>query len=173
MLDRNFRRSVFDYSKSLLTAPPFGTFNAAFNVYYNLKSQYRNPAFEPVRPYVFMIDHNVEPTISRVPLVIVEVTGFGKTPYEMGNRGGHIASVDLNIFGDTRGTRDDLTTLFRDYFGLSFTVYDYTTAGSPAIDFAELLDEPIAVGISLGEDVDAEGSLMNFNVTSFDCLLKT
>lgn len=173
MLDRNFRRSVFDYTKSLLTAPPAGTFGSAFNVYTNLKSQYRNIDFEPVRPFVFMMDSNIEPTVSRVPLVIVEVTGFGKTPYELGNRNGHLASVDLNVFGDTRGARDDLTTLFRDYFGLTFTVYDYTTSGSPAIDTAELLDEPIATNVSLGEDVAEDSTLMNFCVISFECILKT
>lgn len=173
MLDRNLRRSLFDYCQDLIKYPPSGTFTTGFNVYTAIKSQYRNPAFVPVRPYVFMVDRNLEPTTSRVPLIIVEISGIAKAPYELGNRTGHIGTADLNIFGDTRGTRDDLIGFYRDNFGLTFQVYDYTTAGSPAFDTAELLDEPTSVLVSTGEEVEFEGSLYNFGVVSFDFLTRT
>lgn len=172
MLDRNLRRSIFDYCQNMLLYPPIGTFTNSFNVYTGIKSQYRNKAFVPVRPFVFMIDRNLEPTTSRVPLIIVEVSGIAKTPFELGNRTGHIATVDLNIFGDTRGLRDDLIGYFRDNIGLTIDIFDYTSAGSPAIDSAELIDEPTSVLVSTGEEAELEGSLYNFGVVSFEILTK-
>lgn len=172
MIDRNLRRSLFDYCKSLLLTPPSGTFNANFNVYTAIRDQYRNTSFVPTRPFVFMVDRNIEPTTSRVPLIVIEVEGLAKAAFELGNRNGHLASVNINIFGDTRGMRDDLTSLYRDYFGLTFPILDYTTSGSPSLGYAELLDEPTSVQVSVGEDVAEEGSLYNFNVVSFDIVTK-
>lgn len=171
MLDRNLRRSFFDYCQGLLTSPPTGTFTSAWNVYQHDKFVMVNHV--PVWPYVYMVDRSVEPRGNRVPLVIIEMGGIQKAPFELGNRNGHIFSADINIFGNDSATRDDLATLFRDYFGLTFAIKDFTTAGSPTIDTATLLDEPYLTPISLGEEVGLEGSLWNFSVVTIEAQTTT
>jgi hypothetical protein len=126
--------------------------------------------FVPVRPFLYMVDRYIEPTVDKVPLIVVEIDTVAKMSHEVGNRNGHIAACALNIFGDTRGSRDDLSSFLRDQFALTFSILDYGTAGSPVIDTAFLLDEPSVTTISLGEDVGKEGSLWNFNVMGFDII---
>jgi len=129
--------------------------------------------FVPVRPFIYMVDRYIEPVADKVPLIVVEIDTVAKMSHEVGNRNGHIAACALNIFGDTRGSRDDISSYLRDQFGLTFSIKDYGTAGSPVLDTAFLLDEPSVSTISLGEDVGKEGSLWNFNVMSFEILSLT
>jgi hypothetical protein len=169
--DRNLRRSLFDYARGLLASPPANTFANAWNVYEH--DQMVSTTFVPTRPFVYLVDRYIEPVVDKVPLIVVEIDTVAKMPHEVGNRNGHVAACALDIFGDTRGSRDDLSSFLRDQFGLTFPIMDYGTSGSPVIDTAFLLDEPSVTTLSLGEDVGKEGSLWNFNVMSFDILSLT
>jgi hypothetical protein len=171
---RKVRRSLYDQVVTLLQAPPAGTFNAPWNTLTeaNMAQSTVDPTVTPGWPFIFVVDRNIRPKIGRLPLVVVGVTPNTRTHYELGSRNGHVLTMELDIFGNNRGNRDDLASFFQDNWPLMVNIKNYDAAGSPVIDTFEMLGEPDNVTVSLRDEAAKEGTLYNFNIVSVDGLTK-
>jgi hypothetical protein len=175
--NRNIRISIKEHVKSALEDPGVGG-PSAYNVYGENSLPQRNTSFVPVFPYVFLIDSNVEPTKSDLPLIVVEVNPIIRRTTELG-RQARSGELNLHIFGRSRGERDDLASYLQDWLttsgsGHTLSIKDYTAgAGQPVVDTGKF--GPVAVWsvLPIPEWQREEASLTNYNVVSTEVMFKT
>lgn len=145
--DRNIRKSIMARVRAMLVDPPTGSELNPYTVYNELdllaiSKSGKTPA---VRPYAFLLDAYMTPKAPLLPMVVVEVPLISQRPYELGNRKGRSTDAMVHCFGRRRGERDDLASLFCDYWGATFPIYQYVSgAGADVATFlenAELTDE--------------------------------
>lgn len=175
--NRNIRISIREHIKDALENPGVGG-PRPYNVYGENNLPQRNPSFDPQFPYVFLIDSNIEPTKSDLPLIVVELNPIRKGTVELGRRA-RAADLNLHIFGRTRGERDDLASYFQDWLttsGSGHTPYvrDYTAgAGQPIVDTGMFGEVDVWSVLPIPEWQREEASLTNHNVVSTEIRFKT
>lgn len=178
--DRNIRKSVMARLRALFKAPPAASGFAPFGVYSedDLIAVNRGASL-PNRPFVFLLDSYVRPKPPALPLVVVDVTVIHQTPYELGNRSGRWTDVTVHNFGRQRGERDDCASLVADYFGSTFSIYQYTSgsSGDTAVflENAELMPDIVLEEQrrALSPDERREGTLDLWMTVSFRFHTKT
>ena len=174
--NRNIRISVKEHIKSALENPGVGG-PGAYNVYGENSLPQRNPSSAPEFPFVFLIDSNIEPTKSDLPLIVVEISPIVRGTVELGRQARN-AELNLHIFGRNRGERDDLASYLQDWLttsgsGHTLSVRDYTAGvGQPEIDVGML--GPVAVWsvMPVPEWQREEASLTNHNIVSTEVRFK-
>lgn len=165
--NRAIRKSVYDYVVTQFEAPPSDTGWTAWNVYdeSNLKDKNLNP----VSPYIYIIDANVAPTQTTLPLIIIEVSHLTQ-PHQLGDTRGRLNLAHLHVFGKNRGERDDIATMLQDVFSEdTFPIYNYYyQQGTMAIsEKAHVVGSVDVIPRTVGEYETHEESLLNWNVVRF------
>lgn len=175
--NRALRLSLYNFVADLFKTPPTATGWGDFNVYgENSLRQYRDENFEPVQPFVFIVDSNLAPTQTELPMVIVETTTFSR-PYQLGDTQGRLSTANLHVFGKNRGQRDDFASMLQDVFAgnmttvsavVPFPVYNYISSGSSVLVETALIDPGISVKTqTVGGLEQIEASTANWNIVSF------
>ena len=139
--NRNIRVSIKEHVKTAFEVPGIGGLNA-YNVYGENNLPQNNPAFIPQRPYLYIVDSNIQPTRLDLPLLILEVSPFVGDVVEIG-RAARQAELNVHVFGRNRGERDDLASYLQDYLmtsgsGNRIVVRDYGVTGTPQLDTGEV-----------------------------------
>lgn len=172
---RVVNRSIRDNVASHFSSPPAEMgWSQSFNVY-DL-DELGNADFSPTRPFVFVIDAFVEPTISRVPMVIVNPIYDFKS-FQLGARSGGAIELELHCFGKTKAERDDLATVLANVYDGRTTkarnIPIQTAMGNIAqTGVAEIATEPRVWWPTRGDILAAEGTLRNWAVVAFDLRIK-
>jgi hypothetical protein len=140
-LNRSIRVSIKEHVKTAFELPISGGMNA-FNVYGENNLPQNNPSFSPTRPYLYIVDSNIQPTLLDLPLIVLELTPFVKDVFELG-RASRKAELNAHVYGRNRGERDDIASYLQDYLttpgsGNIVIVKDYGTAGTPELDRGEV-----------------------------------
>lgn len=175
--NRNIRISVKEHIKAALETPGVGG-PAAYNVYGENNLPQRNTSFEPVFPYVFLIDSNIEPTKSDLPLIVVDVNPIRRSTTELGRQARN-AELYLHIYGKTRGERDDLASYMQDWLttsgsGHTLSVKDYTAgAGQAQVDVGMFGPVEVWSVLPVPEWQREEASLTNHNIVNTGIRFKT
>ena len=170
--NRNIRISVKEHIKAALETPGVGG-PSAYNVYGENNLPQRNTSFVPTFPYVFLIDSNIEPTKSDLPLIIVEVNPISRSTSELG-RQARTADLSLHVYGRTRSERDDLASYLQDWLttsgsGHTLSIKDYTAgAGQPEVDVGMFGPVDVWSVLPVPEWQREEASLTNHNVINTD-----
>ena len=97
----------------------------------------------PVDPYIFFTDEFVQPQKTTLPLAVLEINRVEGNAFELGNRAGREFDVDLHVFGQTRGQREDIASYIQDAFPHGVTIYNYTSgsAGASTLGKIEMIDD--------------------------------
>lgn len=177
-LPRNIERSMIrKLTESFTTSPndpvtglPY--LARAWNVYD--EDDFRDDAFTPVEPYLFILASRVPPRQTRLPLAILDLADLTNAAFEIGNRRGAYQVCALNVFARNRGERADLAGFVRqvltDYPAL--TLYDYTPATATVLYTTTI--EGVAVRpMSIAADLGIEGALNNWAEISWEFQLRT
>jgi hypothetical protein len=122
-LSRSVEHSVLDHVSGLFTSPP-DTLLGAWNVYG--EDEFVNPLFAPTAPFVWILDADVRPTPSRLPLILIEREPYVGLPFELGTEAGTIWAFRVDIFGRNRGERGDLAHYVYQHL-VRLGLYDYAT----------------------------------------------
>ena len=175
LMNRCIRKSLYNFIVDLFTNPASGTEWAPFNVYSeNQLRQMRSGNFNPVSPFVFVVDSNIAPTQQELPLIVVETTTMTRT-YELGNVKGRLVRANLHVFGQNRGVRDDFANYLQDVMAGSMDgaaraipIYNYHSSGSSTLlEYGQVIGEVAVVDMNLGGAVKAESSLSNWSMVTF------
>lgn len=152
--NRALRLSLYNFVADLFRTPPADTGWGNFNVYgENSLRQYRDENFEPVQPFVFIVDSNVAPTQTELPMIIIETSTLAR-PYQLGDTQGRLSGANLHVFGKNRGQRDDMSSMLQDVFAknmqtvgsvIPFPVYDYISSGSSVLVETAHIDAGVSV----------------------------
>jgi len=168
--NRNIRVSIKEHVKTAFETPGIGGLSA-FNVYGENNLPQVNPSFTPERPYLFLVDSNIQPTVLDLPLIVLEISPIVSSVTELG-RTSRQAELNAHVYGRNRGERDDLASYLQDYLvtsgsGNKVTVRDYGTSGTPVLDIGEV-QVPVGVwAISrVPEFVRDEASVSNENIVN-------
>lgn len=172
---RVVRTSVLDHVRDQFTNPPASMgWSRPFNVYGI--QQMMDESHVPVEPYIYIIAAHAEPTMSRLPLVILDPT-LKIEPYQLGARGGAILNVVLLCWGRTRGERDEIATCLSNVYGqrtekltripIWTSLADTTPAGYAEIATPVTISFPTA-----GSVLSAEGTLRNWTMVTFSMRIK-
>lgn len=174
--NRCIRLSLYNYVADLFRTPPSDTNWTAFNVYSgNQLRQYRDGNFSPVQPYIYIVDSNVAPAKTELPLIIVATSTLAR-PFQLGDSNGRLSAAQLHVFGKNRGQRDDMASMLQDVFAgnmttsgsAPFPVYDYISSGSSV--FVETAHIEPGIGVetpTVGGLEQHESSTANWNTVSF------
>lgn len=163
-LDQSVRKTVVD----LFTSPPSNTLLTAWNVYD--EDQFRDDAFHPVMPYVFLLEKRARPKQTRLPLIILERGLVGYAPFELGTQNGSSDVYNLHVFGRNRGERSDLAAFLFDSLK-RIDLYDFDT-DPPTLKYTVSIEAKFAVPQDVREDVGLEGALLNFESVAFQLATK-
>ena len=172
--NRNIRVSVKEHVKTAFETPGVGGMSA-FNVYGENNLPQVNPTFSPVRPYLYIVDSNIEPTKLDLPLLILDVGPIGIGPIELGHSA-RDAELNVHVYGRNRGERDDLASYLQDYLATSgsgnrIAVNDYGATGTPNLDTGEIqLPVLVVPNNSIPEFQRDEASVTNENIVN--CLIR-
>jgi len=79
-------------------------------------------------PFIYIVDSNILPVATKLPLLVIEIQRYRKQSFEIGNRSGREVRAFINVFGRTRADRDDIAGFIADYFGNSLSIKTYTQA---------------------------------------------
>lgn len=176
--NRAIRRSLYDFTVSLFETPPPDTGWGAYNVYSEsqLRQARREKAFEPVEPYIYIVDAFVEPAQTELPLIVIEMSNMTDT-YQLGDTQGRFNVARLHVFGKNRGQRDDFASMLQDVFAGNmvtsgsvppFPIYDYPSGGSTVfVETAHIGPGVSANPIGVAGDEAFESSTLNWNEVSF------
>jgi len=136
---REIRLSVRDRLSDMFIAPDANTNLSAFNVY--TEAQFRAVqlgTFTPTFPYIYLLDSFIPPVAQRVdqqqPHIVIEVSRYEVGPYQMGDRMGRNVDLMINVFGRSRGERDDIGAFIADYFGSGLSIKIYSSANTPGTE---------------------------------------
>ncbi len=163
LLFRNVERSVRDAISDLLTAPTGELADNPYHVYG--EDDFWQDDLTPVFPYLFLMGYRVAPRQTRLPMIILDVGPKAQSYYETGTRAGTYVTCSLHIFARTRGERDDLAAYL--YQALTaIAIKDYSR-DTPAMRYAVQVEGKWSAHGSVGEDLEQEGSLSNWEVVSF------
>ena len=172
---RNVRLSLQGMLTDLLEEPSAAYIAKGmpeYNVY--LEDKFRNQAFVPTVPFIFLVDYGIPLVLERLPCVVIEIDSHVLFAYELGNSTrakGH--EVSLHIHGRTRAERDDLVSYLSESLDI-ITIYDYTDdVDAPTqVEVTEFSDA-IGVGdVRVTDDSAAEGTLLNYSLLTFDFATK-
>jgi hypothetical protein len=163
--NRAIRKSLYDFTVAQFETPPGDTGWAAWNVYN--ESNLRDKNFSPVDPYIFIIDANVAPTQTKLPMIVVEVSHLTQ-PHQLGDTKGRLNLAHLHVFGKNRGQRDDIASMLQDAV-TTFPIYNYYyQQGTTSIsERAHVVGDVDVVPQTVGEYETHEESLLNWNVVRF------
>lgn len=172
---RVVRASILAHVRSHFTNPPTAIpWSRVFNVY-GIQEMLES-GFTPVEPYAFVIAAHAQPTMSRVPMVVVDVA-YSLQAHQLGDRGGAIATVQLHCWGRTRAERDDIATMLAN-------VYAGKTDRTPTIPIWTSLQDTTPVSTaevsssveitfpSAGDILASEGTLRNWTIVAFTLSIK-
>lgn len=172
--NRCIRKSLYNFVADLFREPPLDTGWDLWNVYG--ENQLRQDNFVPVRPFVYIIDSNIAPTQTELPMIIIETSTLAR-PFELGNAGGRLSMANLHVFGRNRGQRDDMASMLQDVFAKKmmttgsvapFPVYDFQDAGASTLVETAHVHPGISVETqTVGGLEQHESSLSNWNIVSF------
>ena len=175
--NRCIRKSLCNFITGLFDNPPADTGWEEWNTYSgNQLRQYREGNFSPVNPFVYILDSNVAPTQSELPMLIIETSTITR-PFELGNTQGRLSTANLHVFGRNRGQRDDMASMLQDVFAgnmtttgsvVPFPVYDFQDAGASTLVETAHIDPGITVEYpTVGGLEQHESSLSQWAVVSF------
>ena len=169
-INRNIRISVKDHIEAAFR-------DEGFNVYSESNLPSRDGSFVPVRPYVYIVDTNIEPTTLELPLVIVEINPISAYVAELGAISRR-AEVRVHVYGSNRGERDDLASIVQEYLstagkGNTLSIYDYGQTATPKIGDG-VVEMPVDVYYiaNIPEWRRVEASTSNLNIVEFTVLLR-
>ena len=172
--NRNIRVSIKEHIKTAFESPGVGGMTA-FNVYGENNLPQVNPSFTPLRPYLFVVDSNIQPTKMDLPMIVLEMTPFVVSTHELGRTSREV-ELNAHVYGQNRGDRDDIASYLQDYMATSgsgnvVTVRDYGTTGNPQLDKGEV-DIPVSVWSvsNVPEFKREEASTRNHNIVN--CLIR-
>lgn len=163
---RNVKRSFFAALETLFEGE-------SYNVYY--ESDMRDEV-EPTRPYIYLLDANVEFPTKRLPVVTV----WWRASYRAFQMGGpslwHFELV-CDVFGNNRGEREDIAASIVEGIADSFAINDYSGSSPVAWGTASIYENSAAeywtMNLeSVGDELSVEGTLLNWAscATQFWCL---
>jgi len=175
--NRAIRISLYNFIADLFRTPPSATGWGAFSVYSeNQLRQYRDGNFSPVQPFVYLIDSNVAPAKTELPMIIIETSTLAR-PYQLGDTQGRLSTANLHVFGKNRGQRDDFASMLQDVLAgnmitsgsvVPFPVYDYISSGSSVLVETAHIDPGVSVETqTVGGLEQIESSTANWNTVSF------
>lgn len=175
--NRCIRKSLYNFIMDLFKNPPPATGWEGWNCYSeNQLREYRRANFNPVAPYIYIVDSNIAPTKTEVPIIIIETSTLAR-PFELGNTQGRLSTANLHVFGRNRGQRDDIASMLQDVFArnmittgsvVPFPVYDFQDAGASELVETALIDPGISVEYpTIGELEQHESSLTSWAIVSF------
>lgn len=175
--NRAIRISLYNYIAGLFRTPPTTTGWTAYNVYgENSLRQFRDGNFNPVQPFVYIIDSNVAPAKTELPMVIIETSTLAR-PYQLGDTNGRLSTANLHVFGQNRGQRDDIASMLQDVFAknmttsgsvVPFPVYDYISSGSSVLIETAHVDPGVSVETqTVGGLEQHEASTSQWAIVSF------
>ena len=124
--NREIRLSIHDRLVTMFELPDAASGLTAYNVYD--EDEYRDDTHVEVFPFVYIVDSNILPVATKLPLIVIEVQRYRKQSFEMGNRSGREVRAFIHVFGRTRADRDDMAGFIADYFGNSLSIKTYTQA---------------------------------------------
>jgi len=124
--NREIRLSIHDRLVTMFELPDAASGLTAYNVYD--EDEYRDDTHVEVFPFVYIVDSNILPVATKLPLIVIEVQRYRKQSFEMGNRSGREVRAFIHVFGRTRADRDDMAGFIADYFGDSLSIKTYTQA---------------------------------------------
>lgn len=163
--NRAIRKSLYDYVITLFETPPSSTDWTTWNIYG--ETELRDKNFSPVSPYIFIIDANVAPTQTKLPLVVVEVS-YLTQPHQLGDTKGRLNQAFLHVFGRNRGQRDDISSMLQDAV-TTFPIYNYyyERGLTTMPERAHVVGDVEVVPQSVGESAIHESSLLNWSIVRF------
>ena len=174
--NRNIRISIKEHISSALESPGVGG-PGAYNVYGENNLPQNNPSFTPNFPYIYIVDGFIQPTKMDLPLIIVDVGSITFDTVEIGLLA-RTASVNLWVYGQNRGVRDDIASYLQTWLATSgsgnvITVRNYGVAGNPELDKGEV-QTPVSVYAvtDVPEYQRVEASMRNSNVVTFNVRFK-
>lgn len=182
--NRAIRKSLYNYIVSLFETPPAATGWTAYNAYSeNQLRQYREHAnFSPVHPFIFIVDANIAPTQTELPMIIIETSTLAR-PYQMGDTRGRLSVARLHVFGRNRGQRDDMASMLQDVFAKNMTtsgsvapfpVYDFISSGSSVLIETAHIDDGVNVENQVvGGLQQHQSSLTQWAIVSFSFQTKS
>lgn len=167
---REIRLSARDRLVDMFGAPPSGSGLSVFTVYN--ESQFRDTTFTPNAnaPYIFILDADVMPVDTRLPLIVIENAWRKRRSFEIGNRNGRFVRMFFNVFGKNRAERDDLADFIGDYFGNTITIKSYSEADptGTAVETAVIEDEIVVEAMNISgpvqgrQEIEFGGDLINW-----------
>ena len=175
--NRCIRKSLYNYIADLFKDPPPATGWEEWNTYgENSLRQYRRGNFSPVDPFVYIVDSNIAPTQTELPMIIIETSTLAR-PFQLGDTNGRLTIANLHVFGKNRGQRDDMASMLQDVFQRNMTttgsvapfpVYDFQDAGASTLVETAHIHPGISVETqTVGGLEQHESSLTNWNIVSF------
>mgnify|MGYP001615881445 FL=1 len=158
----------------MFESPDAGSGLTAYNVYN--ETEYRDDTHVEAFPFVYIIDSDILPVITKLPLIVIEVLRYRKESFELGNRSGRQIRVYLHVFGRTRADRDDMAGFIADYFGNSLSIKTYTQSVPAGTEVEKALvgdridvEQMSISGPVEGRDmVEIGGSILNWNRVALD-----
>lgn len=172
--NRCIRKSLYNFVADLFRDPPPDTGWDLWNVYG--ENQLRQDNFTPVNPFIYIVDSNIAPTQTELPMLIIETSTLAR-PFELGNTGGRLSMANLHVFAPNRGIRDDIASMLQDVFAkkmattgnvIPFPVYDFQDAGASTLVETAHIDPDVSVETqTVGSLEQHESSLSNWNIVSF------
>lgn len=165
---RAIRLSIKDRVRDMLLAPDLNTGLAPYNIYY--ESDFRRASadqFTPTFPFVYLLDSYLLPAHQKIdimqPQIVIDVSKYTSSPFEMGNRSGLVVQVCLHILGQNRGQRDDLGSFFVDYFGSALDIKDYSAANPSGTVVESAIIDPVITYENVYEamlEIELAGNLL-------------
>ncbi len=158
MLDfRSVDHSVRQAIESLFTSPT-ADLPVAWNVYD--EDDFADESLVPDSPFIFLLESKARPSITRLPMIVLERAPVVWLPFELGNVQGSEFAYSIHIFGRNRGERSDLAAyLFKNLTRVN--LYDYST--EPAtFEYAATLLGKFSQTNSVSPDAGMEGALNNW-----------
>jgi hypothetical protein len=175
--NRCIRKSLCNFITDLFDNPPPDTGWEEWNTYSeNQLRQYRGGNFSPANPYIYIVDSNLAPTQTELPMIIIETSTITR-PFQLGDTNGRLSTANLHVFGKNRGQRDDIASMLQDVFAknmtttgsvVPFPVYDFQDAGaSTLVEIAHIHPGVTVETQTVGGLEQHESSLTNWNIVSF------
>jgi hypothetical protein len=174
--NRNIRVSIKEHIKAAFTTNTGVGGLGVFNVYGENQLPQRNPSFVPIRPCLWLVDSNIEPTTFDLPMVLLEITPISRRTTELGRKARR-ATVNIHCYGRNRGERDDMASYLQDWLDTSgsgnlVTVADYSAGGGGSLDKGQVGDVDVYTVAPVPESSREEASMTNCNIVNCDITFK-
>jgi hypothetical protein len=135
----------------------------AFSIYG--EDKYWDVNFKTTFPYLWFMGYRVAPSLTRLPLLILDMPGESSNLFEVGNRGGTWKTGTVHVFAKSRGEREDLAdVIYQNLFNIR--INDYTTT-PPTFKYNATVESRNTSRQGVGEELGKEGTLKNWKTVQF------